>query len=734
MTPVRGGSVCRTAVLSALLLICLPGPDLQGQNATRPEVVELRFQGNAAFSDQDLSRAIITRETQCRSVVLQPFCWLNRDFALDRSYLNNRWLRDDYIRLHLFYRQRGYGEVQVDTVLVRPSPETVEVTFRIEEGSPRRVTSLEFVGLEELPDGERISQNLPIRVGDPLNRVLVDAARDTIIRRLRNQGYPHTDVFRNLDMPRETYDATVEFDIFTGPFSRFGPIEVSGNQEVNERTVRRMLPFREGSPYNRELIFEAQRNLFNLEIFRRAQVIQDLEHEPDSIVPLRVEVAEGRTHRVRAGGGWNTAECFSTEARWSSRNFRGGARRLVLRTRMSNILTSTLEDSLCRGAGTEEFGELNWLVSADFTQPFIFSPRNTLSASLFVERQSVQDVFVRRAEGVNLILTRQVGRGTPVALSYRPQRVRLEAAEVFFCTNFLVCRPEDIGLLQGSNLLSPVGLSVSRDRTDRAFNPRAGYRVVMDLEHAAAWTGSNFAYERVVGELAFFREVFGDLVVASRVRGGWMGPRAFRDLLGEEDVEPRIAHPQKRFFAGGANSVRGFAQNQLGPRVLIVAVEDLVEERNGEPPVCAVEEVLDLTCDASPLADGVFTVRPSGGSTLLEGSVELRFPVWGDNLDGATFMDFGQVWSRSRDVGLDDLEFTPGLGLRYQTPVGPVRVDLAYRSSRAQDLRVVTSLRPDLADDVQPGELALLGPSVTFGDTERFSRRLQLQLSIGHAF
>jgi hypothetical protein len=238
----------------------------------------------------------------------------------------------------------------------------------------------------------------------------------------------------------------------------------------------------------------------------------------------------------------------------------------------------------------------------------------------------------------------------------------------------------------------------------------------------------------VVGEFAFFREAFGDLVVASRVRGGWMGPRAFRDLLGEADVDPRIAHPQKRFFAGGANSVRGFAQNQLGPRVLIVAVDDLVEERNGDPPVCAVEEVLDLTCDASPLADGVFTVRPSGGSVLLEGSVELRFPVWGDNVDGATFMDFGQVWSSSSDLRLDDLEFTPGFGIRYQTPVGPVRVDLAYRASRAQNLRVVTSLRPDLGDAVQAGELALLEPSVTFGETERFYRRLQLHLSIGHAF
>jgi outer membrane protein assembly factor BamA len=340
---------------------------------------------------------------------------------------------------------------------------------------------------------------------------------------------------------------------------------------------------------------------------------------------------------------------------------------------------------------------------------------------------------VRRAGGVNLVVTRTLGRGTPLSLGYRPQRVRLSAAESFFCASFLVCRPEDVGLLQGSNFLSPVSLSLSRDQTDRAFNPTRGYRFVADVEHASSATGSTFAYERAVAEVVSFRETFGDAVLALRVRGGWVGPRAFQELRDQEGVDARVVHPQKRFFAGGANSVRGYAQNQLGPRVLTVPVDALITDREDEGPVCTPESVLDLTCDASALDDREFTVIPSGGSALLEGSLELRFRVWGENIHGAAFMDLGQVWSAGQDVDLGDVVFTPGLGVRYQTPVGPIRVDLGYRGLRPQRLSVITAVGA-LSDELEPGQLAVLEPQVLFGEDDRFRRRLQFHLSIGHAF
>ncbi len=732
---------------AALLLFAPPVP---GQTPNRPEVVRLSFEGNESFTDRQLANSILTRETACRSFVLLPFCWADREFAKDRSFLNPRIFGDDYVRIFLFYRQRGYREVQIDTTIYRRTPTEVELTVTIDEGSPIRVGEIEFVGLEEL-EGRGVADNLPIRVGDPLNAIVLEAARDTLTQRLRNMGYAHVDVLRFQNIPTDSYDASVGFDVFTGPLARFGEIEVAGNVKVEDQVIQRMLPFRPGSLYSQELLFEAQRNLYNLEIFRHASIIQDLEHHPDSLVPLRVEVNEGDTHRVRSGGGWNTAECFNAESRWSSRNFMGGARRLVLRGRVSNLLTPTLEDSLCRGAGTDVYGELNWLVSADFTQPFIGSPRNSLSASIYAERQSLQDVFVRQAVGVNLAFTRRFGQFTPVTLSYRPQLASLDAAEVFFCTSFLVCDPLEIDLLQASNLLAPVGLSYSRDRTNRAISPTGGYTLLADVEHASRNTGSDFAYERAVGEATWFQALGPDMVLATRIRGGWLNARPFRGLRTEGGDERVVAHPQKRFYAGGANSVRGYAQNQLGPRVVTVGVEDLLFPRNDDPAPCTPEEVADLSCDASGLPDGRFFARPTGGGRLVEGNVELRFPVAG-LLRGAAFADFGQVWSGGA-AGRDNFVVTPGVGLRYSTPIGPIRVDLAYTPSTGPRLPVVTSLiRPfdpdrdaeadrirgadgQVLDWVALQDLALLQPRIPFEVREGFSlRRLQLHFSIGQAF
>lgn len=731
--------------------------ELEGQTPTRPEVTSLRFEGNETFPDRMLRNAIITRETSCRSFILAPFCWGGAEFALDRAFLTPRTFRDDFARVQLFYYIRGFREARVDTTLVRTEDHRAEITYRIQEGRPIRIVEMEVTGYDGR-DGRSVAElgrGLPIQVGEPLDLNRLDFARDTLTQRMRNRGYAHSDVLRNIDIDRETYEARVEFDVFSGPLARIGEITVEGNEEVADAVIRRMLPFREGSIYSQELIFEAQRNLYNLEIFRHASITQDLEHDPDSLVPLRVQVNEGNTHRVRTGAGWTTAECFTGEARWSSRNFQGGARRLVLRGAVSNVAAPRLEDSICSGAGTDEYGELNWVISTDFTQPFIFSPRNALTASVFAERQSLQDVFIRRALGLNLTVTRSIGRSTPLSAYYRPQLASLEAAEVFFCSSFLVCDPQEIDVLVSSNRLAPVGLSFSRDRTNRAFSPTAGYTVAADVEHASSITGSNFDYERVVGETTRFFALTESLVLGARIRGGWLNAGPFRGLDVEEGQDrPKIAHPQKRFYAGGANSVRGYAQNQLGPRVWSPPLEDLIFPReDGADPVCSPAQVADLSCDAGPLPWDDRFARPGGGSNLLEGSLELRFPVLQPHLRGGAFLDFGQVWNGSGEASLSDVALTPGVGLRYSTPIGPVRVDVAYRPRRTERIPVITSgLRAFDPDRDAPGDrlqapdgtaldwvpvadLALLDPRYRLEDDPGFSwRRFQLHFSIGQAF
>ncbi|TVP77203.1 MAG: hypothetical protein EA352_04055 [Gemmatimonadales bacterium] len=733
---------------------------LGAQTPNRPEVTSLSFEGNRAFPDRALAGAIATRPTQCRSLLLQAFCWFDAEFALDRATLNPRAFDLDRVRLFAYYYQRGYREVQVDTVLTRRAELELDIAFRITEGEPVRVRTFDVTGIDELEgiDPSALRSGLPIQVGDPMNRIEIQAAQDTLTGRLQDRGYPEAEVFPNLFIPSGTRDGEVELDVFAGSRATFGRIEVTGNEEVEEAVILRMLPFGEGDVYSRELILQGQRNLYGLDIFRQVSVTRGLEGDPDSIVSVRVQVGEGDTHRVRAGGGWNTADCFTTEARWASRNFLGGARRLQVRGRTSNLLAPTLEDSICSGAGTGDFARLNWLASVEFVQPWIFSPRNTLNATAFAERASVPDVYIREGLGLTVGLTRIVGRDSPASLSYQPQLSSLSAADVFFCTNFLVCSTAEIVVLEAGNRLAPLTLGFSRDQTDRAVSPTRGYTVAGEVSHASRFTLSDFDYERVVAEATWFQSLPRDVVLGTRIRGGWLGASSFRGFRGTDREGQAIAHPQTRFYAGGANSVRGYPQNQLGPEVVTATVEDLVfpapgSENGAAGAICSPQEVADRSCDPAGLDPDRVQARPTGGSAVLEGNLELRFPIRNSDLGGVAFVDFGQVWAEPSDLDEGDIVFTPGIGLRYSTPIGPIRVDIAYRPAARLVRPVVTSsIRPfRVGDDpdrrlvdpetsepidwVVQDELARLDqPLITEEDRGFGLRRLQFQFSIGHAF
>jgi hypothetical protein len=239
--------------------------------------------------------------------------------------------------------------------------------------------------------------------------------------------------------------------------------------------------------------------------------------------------------------------------------------------------------------------------------------------------------------------------------------------------------------------------------------------------------------------------------LATRLCGGWLGAG---DFALEGSGPSNIVHPQKRFYAGGANSVRGFGQSRLGPRVLSVDNPALllsdVDQILGA--ACMPDEIIDLSCDGNQL-NGIFLPRPIGGTRVLEGNVEIRFAL-GREVEVVTFGDFGQVWGADQPFAPADLEFTPGFGVRYLSPVGPIRVDLGYSFRGSELLSVVTRqiapfsgdcalsgtnclLVPITADVpavipyVETGELAVLNPEVLFGLNES---RFQLHLSIGQAF
>lgn len=744
-------------VVLVVALLALPWVEAAPAAAQtdRPELVALDIEGNEVFSDDSLKLAIVNRETRCK---LPGFlCWVGIDVR-DRNYLQPREVGLDILRLQYYYRQRGYREASVDTALARVD-DGVRLTFRVDEGRPVRVDTVETVLWGELPDTALLGA-IPLRPGDPLSDLLMDEARDSLTARLRNNGFAYAEVLVNNFVPRDSYDARVTYEVYPGVRAAFGPVQVRGNEELDSLSVVRMLPFAEGRLYRANQVQEGQRNLYGLELIQSARIVQDLE-EGDTVVPIQVVVAEGQKHRVRTGVGWTTVDCLNAEARWSSRNFFGGARRLTVRGRVSNILAEEMNQTACSQAGSGEFADLNGQLSVELFQPWLISPRNSFSLNAFVERQSVPSVFIRRALGLNVGVSRNLGRRMAATLGWRPTLTQLDAAEIFLCSSFLACIPSDLEIFQNANWLSPLGARLTQDYRNSVLNPTHGYYWFLDLEWARDWTGSDFSYGRAVVEGSIYQrfEQFDDVVVAARVRGGVVGQGRFQAST-FDDVT--LVHPQKRFFSGGANSVRGFAENQLGPRVLTTPVERVLGvPEGGDTPVCTPEQLLaDDACDPSALADDAFAFRPVGGTWVLEANLEVRFPLFTPALQGVAFVDAGQVWLDREEFQQLDLAWSPGFGVRYISPIGPIRVDLAYGSRNPERLPVaVRRVRAyDPAVD-QPGDrlvvpwtggdertldwvatdnLTFVFPSRTFGGGggffDDFWNRLQLHISLGQAF
>jgi outer membrane protein assembly factor BamA len=707
------------------------------------EVLSVSFSGAQRMPVELLRTAIMTTPTRCTTVALQPLCWLG--VSKDRQFLDPRALAADVFRLRVFYFQRGYREARVELDTLRTDA-GIRVAFRVDEGNPVLVQSVAVAGAEAVdPD---ITLDLPIRPGRLFSLVAFEETRDTLRNRLANRGYANADVLANFEISAEDpYQAAVDFVLIPGAQARFGTIAIAGTERVAPAVVRRTLLFREGDIYSRQALLRSQRNLFGLEVFRHAEITTVPTTNGDTLVDVRIQVNEGDLHRIRLGVGMSTTDYMNAEGRWISRNFLGGARRLEVRGRVTNIVAPALRYvppfERCTGIYCGIAGSL----VVDVSQPWFLGSQNTLGTGAFAERFSLPGVYVRTSRGAHVSIRRSILRTGSVTGAYRPELTRLESdGDLIFCVNFVTCEEQEIDVLRQPHRLSPLAVSLVLDRSNNPFAATRGYIARIDSEYAAAYTASDFDYLRVLGEVSAYHDPFSGVVIATRLRSGWA--RA----VGEPG-EGLGLHPQKRFFAGGPNSVRGFAQYRLGPKLLTVdAARVLTRPAAQGGAGCTAHEVNAGDCDVSLLAaerPGNLYVQPVGGAVALEGNIEVRYPVWADRLRGATFLDFGQVWRSHGDVSLSRVQFTPGVGIRYFSPIGPIRVDVGYNPTRAERLAVVTTEVCDARDtpcgDIQPGavyspdELAnrrklRTQPSVMWQPLDSFMDRLQFHFSIGQAF
>jgi len=308
-------------------------------------------------------------------------------------------------------------------------------------------------------------------------------------------------------------------------------------------------------------------------------------------------------------------------------------------------------------------------------------------------------------------------------LSYQPSFTGFdqESADIFFCVNFGFCAPEDISTVTQARWLAPIVFSWVYTRTDHPIQPTHGYYLTTDLERAASWTGSDYQYLRMTMQGADFQTIEDGLVLGLRVRGGVVEPTRGTSFISNPDQRRDVIHPSKRFFAGGSQSVRGFGQNLLGPRVLVA-------DQRQDCPDQSLEPCVRRLAAENP---GAFDQRPRGGNAALEMSLELRQRLT-DRWAFVLFLDGGGIWEDLSAIRAPT--WTPGTGIRFLSPVGPLRLDIGYNPSGPTALPVVVSLEDgnliELPNPVIFDPFTFDSPSLL---TEIF-RRFQIHFSIGEAF
>jgi outer membrane protein insertion porin family/translocation and assembly module TamA len=394
-------------------------------------------------------------------------------------------------------------------------------------------------------------------------------------------------------------------------------------------------------------------------------------------------------------------------------------------------------------------------VGADVTQRWFGNPRNTLGTGGFLRRRSSPGVFVDRGYGGNVSFTRDLTPRTPASLSYVFEINRVEAGSVYFCVNYGVCDAPTISALGGQQRLSPALLSFRQNNTDSPLSPTRGTRMRAEIEHASRATLSDFRYNRAYGESSAYRRIgFRRAVLAARARLGWVDALSGTNAAvgvessGSLDAGGEVLHPRTRFYAGGSQSVRGYGENQLGPRVLTIDPGKLLRADTLADPTSpcrpGASNAAAGDCVNRPgLSDDDFVPRPVGGTMLVEGSVEARIPVWGP-VTAAVFVDGALLGERSlSSIGEGTGAVTPGVGVRYISPVGPIRVDIGYRPRTTEALPVITQVgtagNRGLVDLSQLDQTSGCGGQArrgcrVYSGGEGFLRRLTLHLSIGEAF
>ncbi|MBC8086758.1 MAG: BamA/TamA family outer membrane protein [Phycisphaerae bacterium] len=718
----------------ALRLVCLlasllaathsahgQGSPSRGKRCANAERVQsIDFAGTPKFNSVVMASLIVNESPDFFSRIIGRATFLCVD-TLE--------VQRDALRLAVLHRQHGWFLANVAPRYERRR-DGVKLTFDITSGPEAQVDSVLVTGLPPVEEGAR-DYGAPLLglKGQRFDRVRVQALVDTAVERLKNAGYARavapTSVFA-IDTASATDSSAARVQLafaFTpGARLRVGGVHVriqgvGERRTVDSADIMSLMRLRAGQRYRANNIIDAQRDLYRTDAFRLVLIdtIAPRAGSADSLIDLQVTVAEARTRYARAGAGWATQDCGRIQARMQDRAFLSPGRRAEISMRASKLGVGApfdFAERLCSGlVRRDPFSErVNYYVGSTITNTRFWGRPFSPTFSVYSERRGEPLAYLRETSiGALFELSSTKWRRTVVTPGVQYERGRTISDPVVSCTRFGLCQPQDEKVSLFGRAVSVFNTSLYHDRANDAVNPSAGsrYRAQVRAGLTSATTRQNISFYRGTGEVSAYRQFFGGIFATRFQVARVFAPNA--PLVNGVPLLPQ----QERLFAGGQSSVRGFAQNLLGP--LVYAFKDSVQDvrvvqRDGQ----SFLEVFDSTAR-------VHLVVPRGGTALFVGNLEWRRRItWPtDKLQIALFADAGTVFeTNAQQFQWRDVRVTPGFGVRLDTPLGPFRVDLGYNPYEQRAGRALlftgsstTGAITGAIRCVTPGNTIALGPA-----------------------
>ena len=538
-----------------------------------------------------------------------------------RGYFDDDTFENDLARIKAYYQDLGFLDVSVmPTFDYDEKKGVMYVTLTVDEGEEYEVGTIELRGNLILPE-EEARGRITVKPGEAFSYSKLRNDVENIRSLYYHRGYMNAEIMVDRAIEPKTRKVDLFFDIDAKQIIYIGTIDIKGNTKTKDIVIRRELRTYPGDRFDGDMLRRSKERLYNLGFFEDIYFETKPTDEPN-VNNLEIMVKETKTGEFAFGGGYSSIDEFIGFVQVMQKNFdilnfpyfTGDGQNLSIRAEIGTVRSDY---------------DISW------TEPWIFDYPLSFGFDVYhrthLRRTHVGYGYKEERTGGDVRFGKEFIEYVRADLMYRMETIDI--------SDVSDDATQDLKDEEGRNWLSSLILGASFDNRDNVFSPTRGLIVGTTLENTGGFLFGDKDFVKGYFYGSFYYSPFKSIVIEFRGRAG------LAETYGGTDKVPIY----ERFYAGGANTIRGYKERKVGPR--------------------------------DPQSND-----PIGGESMAIGNIELTFPIYEKVIKGAVFYDIGNVWEKVGDFAVGgNYKMGAGVGVRVKTPIGPLKLDWGYPLSDNHD-------------------------------------------------